>query len=195
MKVFDFDNTIYDGECCIDFFLFAFRKKRTFSRYIPLAVYSLVLYKLNKLPISKVEEVADSLSHVLVKYKDEASNLIQEFWKTHQHKLKDKILDKIGEDDIIITASPGVLIDGIKDKLRTNNVVCSKLDVNTGKLSFLCMGENKVKAFKELYPNISIDEFYTDSMSDKPLIDIADNAFFVKGKNIIQIKGEEKKIR
>lgn len=192
MKVFDFDNTIYDGECCIDFFLFVFRKKRTFSKYIPLAGYTLLLYKLNKLPISKVEEVADSLSHVLIKYKEETSDLIQEFWKTHQNRLKKEMLDKIGEDDIIITASPGVLIDGIKEKLKTKNIICSDLDVNTGKLSFLCMAENKVKAFKTLYPDTSIDEFYTDSMSDKPLMDISDNVFFVKGKNITQIKTKER---
>lgn len=192
MKVFDFDNTIYDGECCIDFFLFVFRKKRTFSKYIPLAGYTLLLYKLNKLPIAKVEEVADSLSHVLIKYKEETSDLIQEFWKTHQNRLKKEMLDKIGEDDIIITASPGVLIDGIKEKLKTKSIICSDLDVNTGKLSFLCMAENKVKAFKTLYPDTSIDEFYTDSMSDKPLMDISDNVFFVKGKNITQIKTKER---
>lgn len=195
VKVFDFDNTIYDGECCIDFFLFVFKKKKTFSKYLPLAGYTLLLYKLNKLPISKVEEVADSLSHVLIKYKDEASDLIQDFWAIHQDRLKSEILDKIGAEDIIITASPEVLIDGIKDKLHTKKIVCSKLDVNTGNLSFVCMGENKVKAFKKIFPNTSIDEFYTDSMSDKPLIDIADNAFLVRGKNITQIKKKEQKLK
>ena len=41
----------------------------------------------------------------------------------------------------------------------------------------------------EKYPDVKIDNFYTDSAkNDKPLIDMAEHAFIVKGNTITQIK-------
>ena len=42
--------------------------------------------------------------------------------------------------------------------------------------------------FRERYPEGNIDTLYTDSYNDKPLMDISDNVFFVKGSTIKQIK-------
>lgn len=64
----------------------------------------------------------------------------------------------------------------------------SSIDKNTGKFIRLCFLDNKVKIFRELYPNAHIDNFYTDSMNDKPMMDIADHVFFVRGNKIEQIK-------
>ncbi|RDX05699.1 haloacid dehalogenase, partial [Bifidobacterium longum] len=41
----------------------------------------------------------------------------------------------------------------------------------------------------ELYgPDVVIDEFYTDSKFDQPMIDMARHAFMVKGNTITQVK-------
>lgn len=48
---------------------------------------------------------------------------------------------------------------------------------------------NKTKRFRELYgPDAVIDEFYTDSKFDQPMIDMARHAFMVKGNTITQVK-------
>ena len=52
--------------------------------------------------------------------------------------------------------------------------------IETGKLEFLCFRENKVKAFKERYPNAVVEEFYTDSYNDKPLMEISKKTYLVK---------------
>ena len=36
MRVFDFDNTIYDGESVIDFYLFSLRRNPKVARYVPV---------------------------------------------------------------------------------------------------------------------------------------------------------------
>ena len=46
MKVFDFDNTIYNGESSFDFALFMVKKKKSLIKYLPNFLYLLVLYKL-----------------------------------------------------------------------------------------------------------------------------------------------------
>jgi phosphoserine phosphatase len=45
-----------------------------------------------------------------------------------------------------------------------------------------------VPAFKERYPDEAIKNFYTDSINDKPLMDLAENVFMVKGDKIKRIK-------
>ena len=39
---------------------------------------------------------------------------------------------------------------------------------------------SKVKAFKERYPNAVVEEFYTDSYNDKPLMEISKKTYLVK---------------
>ena len=46
MRVFDFDNTIYDGESVIDFYLFSLRRNPKVARYVPVVLYHLLRYKL-----------------------------------------------------------------------------------------------------------------------------------------------------
>ena len=45
-----------------------------------------------------------------------------------------------------------------------------------------------MKAFFEEYPETEIENFYTDSLNDAPLIEISKNAFLVKGNKITKIK-------
>lgn len=60
--------------------------------------------------------------------------------------------------------------------------VCSKV-------TYLNFNTNKAKRFRELYgPDVVIDEFYTDSKFDQPMIDMARHAFMVKGNTITQVK-------
>lgn len=48
MRVFDFDNTIYDGESVIDFYLFSLRRNPKAARYVPVVLYHLLRYKLGR---------------------------------------------------------------------------------------------------------------------------------------------------
>jgi hypothetical protein len=45
-----------------------------------------------------------------------------------------------------------------------------------------------LEVFHSVYGDVIIDEFYTDSMADKPMMDISKNVFFVEGNKITQIK-------
>ena len=64
----------------------------------------------------------------------------------------------------------------------------SSIDPQTGKFRRLCFMENKVTAFRELYPDTEIENFYTDSMNDRAMMDIAAHVFLVKGDRIRQIR-------
>ncbi len=180
MNVYDFDNTIYDGESILDFFYFYFKKEKGIIQYVPLIGYTLILYKLNLLPLEKLYELASKLSIVISQNKEKARKLAEEFWCIHERKLKPQFLEKIKSEDIIITASPSILIDVIKEKLNTENIITTEINLETGVFEFICYGKNKVQKWKEKYPNTTIDEFYTDSLSDKPLMEQAKKVYLIK---------------
>lgn len=74
-------------------------------------------------------------------------------------------------------------------RLGVRNLVASEVDVETMKVTYLNFNTNKTKRFRELYgPDAVIDEFYTDSKFDQPMIDMARHAFMVKGNTITQVK-------
>lgn len=183
MNVYDFDNTIYDGESLVDFFKFCIMKKKSFSLYLPIATYSIILYKLNLLPIEKINILSNKMSNIVIKNKECANSFIKEFWEKNKYKLKRDFLDKIKSTDIIITASPRILIEAVASELKTKNIICSEFNLGTGKFEFICFRENKVVAFNERYPDAVIDEFYTDSFNDLPLMELAKKSYLVKRKS------------
>lgn len=184
MNVYDFDNTIYDGESLVDFFIFCIMKKKSLIIYLPLIVYTAILYKLNSLPIDKLYRLASKMSSVVINNKQNADLFIKEFWNKNEVKLKSYYLDKLKATDIIITASPRLLIEGITDKLKTKNIICSEFNLETGKFEFIWFRENKVVGLKNQYPDAIINEFYTDSLNDIPLMKLAKKVYLVKGDKL-----------
>lgn len=192
MNVYDFDDTIYDGESIVDFFLFMLKKKAYLALYFPLVAYSTACYKMGLLSVEDLYPLASKFSSVVMKNKENAEELIREFWEKHEHKLKPYYLEKLKEDDVIITASPRILIEGIKEKLNTKNIICSEFNLDSGNFDFICFGENKVKAFLEQYPNAKIEEFYTDSLYDSPLMNLANQSYLVKRNKHPRLLNPEK---
>ena len=188
MKVFDFDNTIYDGESSVDFFLFCLTKKPSLIKYLPLIIKMVILYKLKKLSITKLNEVANKIMNIVIENETHAEDFIKEFWKTNKKKLRIEFLNMISNEDIIISASPILLLKGVSDYLNTDYIYGTEFDFKNKESIYICYGENKLKLLKEKFPNLHIDEVYTDSYSDLPLIKKADKAYLVKKKAVKPIR-------
>ena len=66
----------------------------------------------------------------------------------------------IKSDDVIITAGPDFLINGIRDLINTDHIISSRLDTDKMKVAYLNFGENKVKGYMALYGDKRIDCFF-----------------------------------
>jgi len=68
--------------------------------------------------------------------------------------------------------------------LRLKVVMGSRIDKYTGVLTGkLCLKEEKIQRFRRLFPDDTIQKFYTDEViNDAPLIAIAETAYVVDGK-------------
>ena len=136
MNVYDFDNTIYDGESVFDFFLFCVKKEKRLILYFPMLLKNLFRYKAGKLTIDGLYEEASKLTKEVIRNREHADAYISEFWSINSHKLKKEFLDKLKSDDVIITASPVILIKAISDQLKTENIIGSRIDLYTGRMEF-----------------------------------------------------------
>ena len=67
-----------------------------------------------------------------------------------------------------------------------SRMIGTEVDLSTGEIGRVNYRENKAKAFKEIFPDAEIDDFYTDSISDAPLMEMAKRVFMVKGDRITE---------
>ncbi len=189
MNVYDFDNTIYRGESVLDLFFYYVKKTPGILRYLPRVFYALYKYKRGRLTVEQaLEDYAPYIEEYFAGIEDFESD-VRDFWDKHMHKIKPFYKDLQREDDVLVTASPEVSMAEICRRLGIKHYVCSRMDPETGRITRLCMRSKKIPAFLEAFPDAHVDCFYTDSpKNDKPLIDLADRAFVVRGNRSRRIK-------
>lgn len=191
MTVFDFDNTIYDGESGLDFFLYYLKKEpKDIAKYIPKFGEAFLKYKMGKLSIDSVlSEYSYILKECCDKFDDIEEN-INIFWDEHEKNIKSFYAKIQKDDDVILSACPEIMLKEICRRIGIKNYIGSKIDIETGTIQSICYRDNKIKMFKEVYGDIEIDEFYTDSINDKPFMDIAKDAYYVTGDRIEKVKAD-----
>ena len=188
MNVFDFDNTIYDGESFVDLFIMVLCKDPTLLRYVPTMISGIVQYKTGTLRLETALEQYSKPFEEYVSALSDIDALVDEFWDKHMHKIKPFYDQVRSDDDLVISASPQIVVDEVCRRLGIKRCIGTQFDRKTGKLGRVCFRENKIAAFREAYPDAHISALYTDSMHDKPLMDISEAVYFVKGNKIKRIK-------
>lgn len=188
MNVYDFDNTIYKGESAIDFFFYYLKKDPKLIFYVPKVVVALVKYKARKITI---DEALDEYGTIVEKYCRSVADLdgdIKKFWDKNIDKIKPFYADVRKDDDVILSAGFDVVLEEIGRRLGIKNIVSTETDRDNFTIKNFCFRENKVKMFRKYYPDATIENFYTDSLNDQPIIDLAENAYLIKGNKITKIK-------
>lgn len=180
MNVYDFDKTIYDGDSTLDFYIFSIKKNLLLLRYFPKQFSGIILYHLKIINKERYKEFFFLFLNGIKNIDDE----IKKFWEKNEKKIKNWYLNQKNEKDVVVSASPEWLLKPITDKLEIN-LIATKVDKRTGKFNSLnCYGNEKVKRFKEKFPNGEIENFYSDHHSDTPMFLISKNAWIVKGEKI-----------
>lgn len=191
LRVFDFDGTLYNGDSSVDFFLYELFRGRVGVKKI-FYFFAVLIKKV--LGAATTKDLKSALFSFVVKRAEK--NLLfsdlKDFWKKHKSKLRADLLKEGAGESIVITASPDFLVRGGCEILKIKCLIATKLNLKTGKIDGEnCKGEEKVRLFDAAFKGRVIDRFYTDSISDRPLIKKAKKAFFIKGKKIIEIKDKE----
>lgn len=191
MNVYDFDETIYHGDSTVDFFLYCMRHKPLMMRSFPGTAAAFVLWKSKKWTKTQFKQQMYRFLTAL----GDTEQIVDEFWKTHIKNIKTWYLqDTRRPDDVVISASPEFLLRPVCKQLGIKHLMASRVDSHTGKYTGEnCWGEEKVRRFYEVFGEVPIDTFYSDSLSDTPLARLANTAWIVRGDELIPWADWERK--
>lgn len=189
MNVYDFDNTIYQGESGVDMFFYYMKRHPQLLLALPWGIQAVVRYKTGKMSIEEaIDRYSGTIEDFCRKHITDPDGDVKRFWDTHMHKIKPFYLAQRRPDDVILSASMDVFLAEICRRLGIGTFIGSVTDVERRKLISFCYRENKVKAFRAAFPDARVENFYTDSVNDTPMIEMAEHAFLVKGDQITQLK-------
>ena len=187
MNVYDFDDTIYEGDSTFDFYKFCLKKKPSIIfRFPAITALRFVLGFEKKL-------VFKERFYRFLQCLADTDAMVEAFWQTHLKNIKDWYKNQQKADDVIISASPEFLLTPACAALSISCLMASRVDKHTGKYTGdNCWGEEKVLRFREKFPDAVVDAFYSDSLSDTPMARLAKVAYIIKGTTLTEWKAYER---
>ena len=112
------------------------------------------------------------------------AEFIDSFIDSHIKNIKPWYKSQQKENDTIISASYDLWINPFCERLGIKNIICTKVDDKGKIIGENCKGEEKVKRFREEFPNVEVLESYSDSSTDIPMLLLAKKPFIVDGNKI-----------
>lgn len=182
MNIYDFDETIYDSDSTKDFYFYCLKRYPKILLTVPTMLWAFLMYILGVKTKTQFKEKMYRFLRCI----PDIDSALTDFWNKNEHKIKIWYKNRQEADDVIISASPEFLLEPICKRLNIQTLMASKVDKHTGVYTGEnCWGEEKVKRLYEQIPDVECNEFYSDSLSDTPLANIADVAMIIRGDKLI----------
>ena len=160
MNVYDFDETILDGDTEVYFWAWIFKNYPNLQKYHSEYLFYITVQKMGLI----TREDSRPHTYAFLKEIENIDLLVEKFWDEHEHHIKKWYLQTQREDDVIVSASPEFLLIPICRRLGIKRLIASYMDKKTGKLlGKFNYAEQKVVRFKEAYGDAQIDCFFSDS--------------------------------
>ncbi len=120
---------------------------------------------------------------------------VKKFWDKHEKDVFEWARKENRERfTVVISASPDFLLEEIAKRIGIDRLICTKHSTKSGAVIGLnCKGEEKVRRFREIYPDTQVISVYSDSTrSDRPIFSLGQNCFhIVKGERIPFVYSEK----
>ena len=175
MNVYDFDGTIFPGDCSLGFCIWCMnRHPKLYFTFVPKTLKNLILRKAGKMTETRIQREFFGYLTLI----DDFDTQIERYWNKNEKKIASWYLAQKRPDDLIISASPSCIIEPIATRLGVR-FMATDFDREYG--VFL----NKMKFAKDKARYIIdqgfpvIENFYSDSLSDTPLALCAEKAHIV----------------
>ncbi len=190
VNVYDFDHTIYHGDASLDFIIYCMRRKPRTWRRLPLSGIAVVKYVFARATRKQVKQAAFAFLRDMT----DLDTVVQNFWDTHESKIKPWYLERKHSSDLIVSASPEFLLRPIAERLGIAPPIATLMDTRTGQIiGKNCRADEKVRRLRAYDPSIEIANCYSDSPSDLPLLKLADKAYMVKKHTLVELSHDSMK--
>lgn len=205
LAIFDVDYTITKKETLMELYKYSIKENKKNLIYLPRAIVSGLLYVMKVYDEKRVKECF--LKFIENMSEKDLNEFTSRFYKNRLKKIiyndslqMMKKLKSEGYYIYLISASPEFYLKNLYDIKEVDKIIGTKFDMTNGvftrKMSgFNCKGEEKVKRLKEVLKeeNIEVDfkdsYMFSDSLSDKPLLDLVGHPYLInyKKKHDIEI--------
>lgn len=205
LAIFDVDYTITKKETLMQLYKYVIKKDIRNIKFLPRALYSGFMYSIKVYDEKRVKEsflkfidgIDENDLAILVKefYRDVLENILYEDAIKMMKNLKSQ-----GYKVYLISASPEFYLREFYAIKEVDMIIGTRFTMHSGKFirkmeGENCKGEEKVRRLKEVIEkeNIKVDfknsYMFSDSLSDKPLLDLVGNAYLInyKKKNNFEI--------
>ena len=195
LALFDVDYTITKKETLMQFYKYMIVKDFKNIIFLPRAIYSGIMYSMKFYDEKRVKE--SFLKFIENIEEKELAFLVKNFYKDVLEKIlyEDSIkmmkkLKKEGHKIFLISASPEFYLNEFYAIKEVDMIIGTRFEMKEGKFARKmsganCKGEEKVRRLKEVLEkeNIEVDYknsyMFSDSLSDKPLLDLVGNAYLI----------------
>ncbi|MFT8342323.1 MAG: HAD family hydrolase [Clostridium beijerinckii] len=198
LAIFDIDYTITKKETLMELFKYVIKKDKKNLRFLPRAIYCGIMYAIGIYDERKVKETF--LRFIDGIKEEELAELVKDFY---DERLKNilyddalKMIKKLkneGYDIYLISASPEFYVNEFYNIKEVDKVIGTKFGFENG--TFVrkmvgnnCKGEEKVRRLKEVLKDEKIEVdfkesyMFSDSLSDKPLLDLVGKPYLINYK-------------
>jgi len=176
VNTYDFDKTIFNPDSSHKFCMYCLRRyPAAVLPSLPGTAIKGLSWFLKRISTKELKQQVFSFLRRI----PDVDTAVNDFWRENRQRVENWYLEQKREDDVIISASPEFLLAPICEELGVT-LIGTRMDKHSGKIEGAnCHDKEKVLRFRAIYPDAHVDEFYSDSLSDTPMAEIADRAFLV----------------
>lgn len=184
MTGYDFDQTIYAGNCFADFYFYCLLRRPYIALLLPYQAIIGLLYLVRAIDRRRCKQ----LFHIYLGWLWKRESLITQFWQGHIKKIKAWYLAQKRDDDVIVSATPKFFLQPACNQLGLRYLIATEMNPCNGVIrGDNCCGVNKVKMFQQTFgANTKLAAFYSDSRSDIPMMQLAERGYLVFGNRIVE---------
>ena len=204
LAIFDVDYTITRKETLMELYKYTIREDKTKVKYLPRALFSGLMYILKIYDEKRVKE--SFLKFLEGQHEKDISELVKRFYKNRLSNIlySDSIemmkrLKSEGYDIYLISATPEFYLYELYALKEVDKIIGTRFQFQEGIFTRSmegnnCKGEEKVKRLMEVLEkeNIEVDfkesYMFSDSLSDKPLLDLVGKPYLINYKKKHQIE-------
>lgn len=187
LDIYDFDKTMIPFDSGSRFCLYCFIHYPKTMLYIPVIVAAVVKFIFKRDLTLMKSSIFKFIKAIPVR---EAA---KKFWDENEKYVFDWAKKENCERySLMISASPDFLIDEIAQRIGIDDHICTVHDVNGKIVGKNCHDSEKVRLFKEKYPETRVINVYSDSLeNDKFIFSLGENCFHAVNGKRIPFKYEE----
>lgn len=169
IDIYDFDETLYPFDSGSRFAFYCLLHYPWTIICLPVIAVGFLLVWLKLIGFTSFKKIC-FIFVLLVPLK----RAVKGFWDKHETELHKWFLERKREC-VVISASPDFLLEEIAKRLPIDNLICTRHSRKTGMIiGENCRGEEKVRRFREVFPDARVIDVYSDSVKhDKPIFSLA----------------------